>query len=125
MNNEINVIAAIAIVVLGYSLIPIIVATVRLKVCGLGFRMQLRWYWDRLYAGAEWSYGLRTFWIRRKLKKEENGEVLIHSDSSDDLNLDLDIMDKLNPRDTERYRRSMARKRQLAHDNDMNIDQIK
>lgn len=125
MTSEMIVIAVIIAVVVGYYTVPSIVATVRLKMCGLGFRMQLRWHWDRLYAGADWSYGIRTFWVRRKLKKDEKGKVIIHDDFSGALNLDLDVMRKLNPRDTKRYRKNMSRKRQLSHDCDMSRDDIK
>ena len=96
------------------SFIYFLVRAIRLKILGIGFRWQLRMLWDRVYAKADWSYGIRTAGTKIKLKMQEN---YIPKDEFDhSLDMDLSVLEKLNDTDRDKYLNNLVRRRQAAHD---------
>jgi hypothetical protein len=122
MSNYFIISCSLLIAVLASPLIHLIVDAIVLKRKGIGFRSQLKWYWDKLYARADWSYGIRTFWIKRKLKRQENYIPKNEFDSS--LDLDLATLLALNDEDSYKYIKGITRRRRLAHEQEMLEDDI-
>ena len=100
-----------------------IIRAIKLKRLGVGFRWQLEMHWNRIYGRAEWSYGIRTFWLKLKLKSQENFIPKNEFDGS--LSLDIDALRYLKPKDLDKYTRNLVRRRQLAHDQEMAEDDHK
>jgi hypothetical protein len=110
-------------IVIAFCLLPTVIRSIKLKQRGIGFKWQLERFWNRAYRRAKWSYGIRTFWIKRKLKAQEN--YIPKDDFDDSLSMDLDIMQELNEKDLEKYRTGLVRRRNLSHEQEIAEDDRK
>jgi hypothetical protein len=113
----------LAIVVLISTVLSI--ALVELYYCkkrGIGFRRRIRYWVQDNITDTKWFYPIKTYKVKRKLKKEEN--FIPRDEFHHSLNLDASLMMKLNKKDKAKYIEQLTRRRQEAHDQDIFLSDL-
>jgi hypothetical protein len=96
---------------------------IELSYSRIGIRATIKYWVMRNILQAEWFYPIRTYKIKRKLKKEK--DFIPKDEFHPSLNMDGSLMFKLNDNDREKYLTQLANRRQRAHDQDIFLSDLK